>query len=305
MRKMAQNQDNAIEHWLTVTRSQFIGGSPELLALFDIYAAEAVFGRFYIDSDLACLRPGGSILEVGAGSLLLSCQLVREGFDVTALEPIGDGFSHFDQMRRLVLLAAHSQGCCPKILDLPAEALDVADRFDYAFSVNVMEHVAEMSGVLEKVGKSLVLRASYRFTCPNYIFPYEPHFNIPTLFSKRLTEKMLWRYIFDSVAVPDPAGTWKSINWINVIQIKRVVRRLPNLKVTFSRSMLASTLERIAVDTEFARRRSPAIRNLILMLVRLRIHLLFRFIPATMQPIIDCRVEKIEKIEKTNKLEAC
>jgi len=290
-------QGIVIESWLDSVRSQFAEAAPELVALFDTYAAEAKFGRRYIDSDLGRLRPGGSILEVGAGSLLLSCQLVREGFDVTALEPVGDGFSHFDRMRQLVLVAAHSEDCCPTILDRPAEALDVVDRFEYAFSVNVMEHVNDVSKVLGRVGKSLAVGASYRFTCPNYLFPYEPHFNIPTLFSKQLTERILRRKIFCSRSVSDPAGTWKSLNWINVIQIKRVVRRLSGLKVTFNRSMLASTLERIAFDAEFAGRRSPAIRGLILMLVRLRIHLLFSLIPSAIQPIMDCRIEKTANAE--------
>jgi 2-polyprenyl-3-methyl-5-hydroxy-6-metoxy-1,4-benzoquinol methylase len=290
-------QGIAIESWLESVRSQFVNVAPELVTFFDTYAAEAEFGRRYIDFDLERLRPGGSILEVGAGSLLLSCQLVREGFDVTALEPVGDGFSHFDRMRQLVLAAAHSQGCCPKILDRPAEALDAVDCFDYAFSVNVMEHVNDVTSVLDKVGNSLAVGASYHFTCPNYLFPYEPHFNIPTLFSKQLTERTLGRKIFGSTTVPDPVGTWKSLNWINVVQIKRVVRRLSDLKVTFNRSMFASTLERVAFDTEFASRRSPAVRSLILILVRLRIHLLFRLIPATMQPLMDCRIEKIAGME--------
>jgi hypothetical protein len=288
-----------IEAWLVEVRSLFAESTPELLTLFDTYAAEAVFGRRYIDSDLRCMRPGGKILEIGAGSLLLSCQLVKEGFDVTALEPVGDGFSHFDQMRQLVLGVARSSGCCPLIIDRPAEALDAIHCFDYAFSVNVMEHVNDVASVLKNVGKSLVVGASYRFTCPNYLFPYEPHFNIPTLFSKQLTERMLGRMIFGSRTVPDPQGTWKSLNWVNVVQIKRAVRQLHGLKLTFNRSMLTSTLERIASDTEFADRRSPAIRNLILILVRLRIHFLFRLIPAALQPIMDCLVEK------TTDLEAC
>lgn len=290
-------QGIAIESWLESVRSRFVKARPELLALFDTYAAEAKFGRRYIASDLGRLRPGGSILEIGAGSLLLSCQLAREGFDVAALEPVGDGFSHFDQMRQLVLVEAHSQGCCPKILDRPAEVLDAVDRFDYAFSVNVMEHVNDVASVLEKVGRSLAVGASYRFTCPNYLFPYEPHFNIPTFFSKTLTEKLLGRKILGSQKMPDPIRTWRSLNWINVVQIKRIVRRLSGLKVIFDRSMLPSTLERVALDKEFAGRRSPAIRSLILVLVRLRIHLLFRLVPATMQPIIDCRIEKTTDIE--------
>ena len=187
---------------------------------------------------LGGLRPGAKVLEVGAGSLLLSCQLMREGFDVTALEPTGEGFSHFDQMRQMVLDKARSHGCCPTILDLPAERLAAVNCFDYAFSVNVMEHVDDVARVLETVGKSLTVGASYRFTCPNYLFPYEPHFNIPTFFSKQLTERLLGRKIFDSQRVPDPSGTWKSLNWINVVKVGRCVRRLSGLRVTFNRSML-------------------------------------------------------------------
>lgn len=285
-------QKTAIESWLGLVRSKFIDTSPALLSLFDLCAAEAVFGRRYIEPNLACVRPGGSVLEVGAGTFLLSCYLMKEGFDVTALEPVGDGFSHFDQIRQFVLDYAHSQGCCPNILDQPAESLGVTDHYDYAFSINVMEHVNDVAIVLKKVGKSLAIGASYRFICPNYLFPYEPHFNIPTMFSKQLTERMFGQRILASRTVPDPAGTWKSLNWINVVQIKMIVRRLSGLKVSFNRSMLASAIERIALDAEFAKRRSPTIRSLILSLVHLRLHFLFRLIPAAMQPIMDCNIER-------------
>jgi len=290
-------QQASIEDWLDVVRSRFERTAPALVPFFDTYAAEATFGRNYIRDDLARLRPKAKILEVGAGSLLLSCQLAREGFDVTALEPVGEGFSHFDQMRELVLSEANSRGCSPRILGQAAEALDAVDCFDYAFSVNVMEHVNDVASVIEKVGKSLAGGAGYRFTCPNYLFPYEPHFNMPTLFSKRLTERMLGRMIFASRNVTDPSGTWKSLNWINVVQIKRVVRGVSGLRVVFNRSMFPSTLERIASDTEFAGRRSPTIRGLILLLVRLRLHFLFGLIPAALQPIIDCRIEKSAELE--------
>lgn len=287
----------AIESWVAEVRPQFVDSAPGLLPLFDAYSAEALFGRRYIDSDLRRLPRGARVLEVGAGSLLLSCQLIREGFEVTALEPIGDGFSHFDQMREMVLAKARSLGCCPTILDQPAEALATVNRFDYAFSVNVMEHVDDVGRVLETVSNSLKVGSSYRFTCPNYLFPYEPHFNIPTFFSKTLTERLLARKIFGSQRVPDPVGTWKSLNWINVVQVRKHVGRLAGLKLTFNRSMLVSTLERIASDPDFASRRSPAIRVLLLMIFRLRMHHLFVLVPAVLQPIMDCRVEKINDRE--------
>ena len=288
---------SAIERWLVEVRSQFVNVAPELLPLFDTYASEAQFGRRYIDSDLGRLRPGAKVLEVGAGSLLLSCQLMREGFDVTALEPTGEGFSHFDQMTQIVLDKARSHGCCPTILDLPAERLAAVNCFDYAFSVNVMEHVDDVARVLETVGKSLTVGACYRFTCPNYLFPYEPHFNIPTFFSKQLTERLLGWKIFESQRVPDPSGTWKSLNWINILKVEMCVRRLSGFRVTFNRSMLVSTLERIVSDPEFAARRPPSMRSFLSGLVHLRMHYLLGSVPALLQPIIDCSMQKIPDVE--------
>lgn len=284
--------DSAIETWLSSVRAHFLSVAPEFLPLFETYAGEARFGRQYIDGDLNRMRPDAKILEVGAGSFLLSCQLVREGFDVTSLEPVGIGFPHFDRMQQVVLAVAHSQGCCPAILDQTAESLDATAKFEYAFSVNVMEHVNDVESVLRKVGSSLVVGGSYRFTCPNYIFPYEPHFNIPTLFSKKLTERVLAKSIFGNTMMRDPAGTWKSLNWINVIGIKRIVSRYPDLKVSFYRSMLTSTLERLAIDADFAARRSAMVGNFTLVLVKSRLHVLFRLAPAAIQPIMDCRIER-------------
>lgn len=283
---------SGIDNWLDDLRSRFSDAAPVLLSLFDVYAAEARFGRQYLASDLQRLPPGSRVLELGAGSLLLSCQLVREGFVVTALEPTGDGFSHFAKMRKVVLEKARSEGCCPRILEIAGECISEQNTFDFAFSINVMEHVDDPSLVLGRVAASLADGAAYRFTCPNYLFPYEPHFNIPTLFSKGLTERLLGKRIFSNQAVADPAGTWESLNWINVMQVRKAVAQLPALSVDFNRGLLVSTLERMVSDKDFASRRSPLLRRVLSLLVRLRLHQLCRFLPATMQPIIDCRIVK-------------
>ncbi len=281
-----------MDEWLQDVRAHCVLNAPKLLSLFDTYAAEAAFGRNYIFADTALLKPGARIIEVGAGAFLLSCQLVREGFEVTALEPTGSGFSHFEQLRQLVRDRAESLGCLPRVVDLPAEVFTEKNRYDFAFSVNVMEHVNDVPSVMANIADSLVAGASYRFTCPNYLFPYEPHFNIPTLFSKKLTEKVLHSRIFDSKSMPDPAGLWQSLNWIDVLQVRRVARGLAGISATFDLSVLVSTLERVAVDQDFASRRSPAIRSILLLLVRLRLHQIFRFVPAMFQPIMDCRLKK-------------
>lgn len=288
---------SCMKSWLADVRTYFVHCAPDLVSLFDTYAAEAVFGRQYIASDLALLDPGAKVLEIGAGSLLLSCQLVQEGFEVTGLEPIGTGFSHFERMRQIILARATTLGCLPQIINLAAEALKEKNSFEYAFSINVMEHVNEVERVLANVADSLKVGAIYRFTCPNYTFPYEPHFDIFTLFSKRLTEKLRHQKIFGSNKMLDPSGTWASLNWINVVQVRSFAKRLPGIKVSFNNNILVSTLDRLTFDKSFASRRSSTMRTFLVMLVRLRLHELFRFVPAMFQPIMDCRVEKVLDME--------
>jgi 2-polyprenyl-3-methyl-5-hydroxy-6-metoxy-1,4-benzoquinol methylase len=282
----------SIDSWLADVRTYVSEKAPHMLSILDVYLGEARFGRQYIDDDLMRLRQGAMVLEVGAGSMLLSCQLVREGFQVTALEPMGAGFSHFERIRKLVLDRAEVFGCLPRMLDQSTEALSERNCFDYAFSINVMEHVEDIALSIGNVGSSLKHGATYRFTCPNYLFPYEPHFNIPTLFSKRLTEKILAGQIFRNKSIPDPEGTWKSLNWIDVIQIRKGIRRLPELSVTFNRCLLASTLERVVFDKDFCQRRTKWMYVVVVPLVQLRLHHIVGFLPAMLQPIIDCAVTR-------------
>jgi SAM-dependent methyltransferase len=285
-------QSTSMDSWLADVRDYVTEKAPELLPMLEIYAGEARFGRRYIACDLQKLPLHAAVLEVGAGSMLLSCQLIREGFQVTALEPIGTGFSHFERMRELVSARAQALGCLPRILDEPVEALSETGVFDYAFSVNVMEHVHDVALSIKNITTSLKPGATYRFTCPNYLFPYEPHFNIPTLFSKRITEKLFWDSIHNNSGIEDTDGTWKSLNWIDTIQIGRAATHLPGVTVTFNRHILVSTLERIVSDEEFAVRRSKWIVRGIAMLVKSRLHYLVGLFPAMLQPVIDCAVTR-------------
>lgn len=283
-----------IESWLADVRKHVFRSSPDMLPILDVYEAEARFGRRYIAADIARLFKGARVLEVGAGSFLLSCQLAREGFKVVALEPMGDGFSHFEYLRELILERAEILGCVPQIVNQQAEDFSIKSYFDYAFSINVMEHVSDVKAVIVNIGDSLRPAASYRFTCPNYLFPYEPHFNIPTFFSKKITGKIFKNKILKGNGLPDPSGTWKSLNWITVWQVGKIVNRLHGLKVVFNRLFLVSTLERIGSDKEFASRRSRGLRIFIQVLIKLRMHHLAMFMPITLQPVIDCSLTRRE-----------
>ncbi|MDO8753632.1 MAG: methyltransferase domain-containing protein [Anaerolineales bacterium] len=282
-----------IKDFLGELRESLLASHAHLLPLFDTFAQEARFARSWLATNLDLLPVGSEILEVGAGLMLLSCQLQREGFSVTALEPIDIGFSVFSELQGIVLQFAKQHGYAPKVIPIGAEQLEIEGVFDFAFSVNVMEHVRSVPRTLEQVGRALAVGGEYRFTCPNYWFPYEPHFNIPIIFSKGVTQRLFHDAIFQSTRVTDPKGTWESLNWINVNQIRRIVTRLDGLKLAFDSELMVRMLERVAEDPDFAKRRSAWACALIGAFVKLRIHRLARFVPATLQPIIDCHIRRI------------
>lgn len=281
-----------IDDWLNEVRKYIDKEAPNLLPTLEIYSGEASFGRQFIDNDLKNIPSGAAVLEVGAGSFLLSCQLAGEGFDVTALEPTGEGFGHFPEMQRLILQCAERFGCVPNLLTIPAEQLRVLEKFDYAFSINVMEHVQDVREVIRNVSESLKSGSIFHFTCPNYFFPYEPHFNIPTLISKKLTAYVFKRKIFSDNVQFDAKGLWDSLNWIDVRQIIRIARQLETMELSFDRRFLVRTLERVISDPSFSNRRSAWARNVIALVVSSRLHLLAAVIPPFLQPVIDCTIMK-------------
>jgi SAM-dependent methyltransferase len=284
--------DPNIEPLLDDVRHVVRRDAPHLERLLEIFAQEARFGREWLTPSLNRLAPGAAILEVGAGLMLLSCQLAKEGFRVAALEPVGEGFSSFSELQRLVLVYAEKRGIAPEVLPIPVEQLDQDSSFDFAYSINVMEHVGNFAVALERVGRAIRPGCEYRFMCANYLFPYEPHFNIPTLFSKSLTEKLFRRRIHANTRVDDAAGVWKSLNWITVPKVVRAVRNLSGVSVSFDRSMLEAVLLRAVGDREFSERRSPWVRSLAKGAVGLGLHRLGKWIPPFLQPVMDCSMKR-------------
>lgn len=278
-----------MDEFLFRIRTHLDSHARELLPLFDTMAAEAKFARQWLSEDLAQLPSQPALLEVGGGVFLLSCQLAAEGFDITAIEPTGEGFNEFKQLGEIVLeLAAVN----PTIAPCKAEDFVSDKRFDFAFSLNVMEHIDLPEEAIARVSDVLKPGASYHFMCPNYVFPYEPHFNMPTVLTKRLTARVMRRRIEDSSRMEDPEGVWRSLNWITVPKVARFARRDPRLTLDFRRGTMVSMLERALMDKEFASRRPDWMVSGIRMAVGLRLHRLAGLIPATLQPVMDVRLTK-------------
>ena len=114
---------------------------PELLEVFFTYQNEAVSARMLIQKSLIHLAPDAKLLEVGGGVLALAIQLAKEGFEVTSVEPIGDGFSDIFWIMERYLIIAQEEKIRFALISDPIEKCLFDTKFDFIFSINVMEHL--------------------------------------------------------------------------------------------------------------------------------------------------------------------
>ena len=79
---------------------------------------------------------------------------------------------------------------------------------------------------------------------PNYVVPYEPHFGILffPIFPKRMSF-LISKEITDT-------NVWKSINFINIFDIKRYSRKV-NSKLIFEKNLIYKLVMRIDQDNNF------------------------------------------------------
>lgn len=280
-----------MDELLASVRLHLDARAPHLRPLFDMMAGEARFARWWLDDDLKNLPEAAPILEVGGGAFLLTCVLAREGYAITAIEPTGVGFGAFEELGDIVLTLAARDGVVPSVVRCKAENFKSDDRFGFAYSVNVMEHIDDPKAAVQRVKASLSPGGSYRFLCPNYLFPYEPHFNMPTFGSKGLTERLQRQRIQGNTKTSDPMGLWKSLNWITVPQVRRMAAE-ESLGVRFDKRTLASMIERAVDDVEFAKRRAPWMVTAVKALKSAGLLRFASLIPTTFQPLMDVRLTR-------------
>lgn len=260
---------------------------------FDIYANEAHFGFSIVEEDINALPQGAEVLEIGAGVLLLNGYLVSRGIQAHALEPIGGGFSHFLELQNVVMRHYKKIGVQVDLIKSTIEDFSDTLRFDYVFSINVFEHIKSVEVGLLNAYSSLKHQGVLRIYCPNYRFPYEPHFNIPTLVNKRFTECLFKPTILKSSRVPEATETWNTLNWINPTQVKWLFVNRFGVKPIFNRLAAYQIMRRVLCDSQFSARRSRWVAVLLRVMDRIGLIHLFKFVPVTFGPVMDFKVVRV------------
>lgn len=265
---------------------------PEIIDPLRTYISEAKFFKNIVTPDVANLISGSYVIEVGSGIGLLSLHLASLGFEVTAFEPQSSGFNQMNAMRSLI--SENWKPSAPQVEFREAslnQTTQLEKLADYIFAINVIEHVHNFEELITHAVKAKTPEATMRIVCPNYSIPYEPHFNIPIIFTKRITKFIFGHKIHNS-KIPDSDEFWGDLSWPTQKKLKKILKS-KGWNVEFSRDATHEYLNRAFSDSDFIVRKGRIIGSLFkLTSVLVKI---VRFVPLAYLPVIDCRISNAKQ----------
>ena len=259
--------------------------------LFEQYIGEACEFFPLIKRDLESLGRDSVVKEIGSGLGLLSILVANEGFKVISYEPESSGFQLMSKFREALLSVWEgSTGSVVWINEKYGSSEEFIQPAAFVFAVNVVEHIEDWPRVVSQIFQMEKEDVRVRFVFPNYLYPYEPHFNMPTLFDKKLTGKVMRARILNS-PIDDPQNFWNELSWPTGTQMKKICESY-GLESIFSSESYESYLIRLRRDEQFRKRKGAAM----LALMNFSLPVLVgigKIMPPNHLPIIDVRISRV------------
>src|ERR1700730_13288928 len=160
--------------------------------MYERFVNEARFGLSRVLPILSSVDPQTmEILEVGAGSCMLSAYLASKRLHVTAVEPLGPEFDFFVDLQRRVLEFCQREGIELKLIRATGEELNLPEQFDVAFTINALDHMRDPLRTIDNMYNSLKPGGIALVHCPNYTMPFDSHFNILLVTRSKLVNQWL------------------------------------------------------------------------------------------------------------------
>ena len=266
---------------------------PDLIDLFLTYQNEAIEALKFLKSSLIELDSGAEILEVGGGILALAIQLASEGFKVTTVEPVSEGFTDISFIMNVYSEIARKEQLFFTLIKFPIEDCIFDHKFDFIFSINVMEHLNDPYMVLLQMVRTLKNGGKYRFFCPNYDFPYEPHFG-KWMFLRKNKAFHLQERRANSLLIPrhETLGLYRSLNFITSNKVSKFSDS-NKFQTISNRNALFNLLERVVSDKKLSARHG-AIASIVKLVYMLQLHNFAKLMPKRFQPVMDFEASSLE-----------
>jgi SAM-dependent methyltransferase len=235
------------------------------------------------------------IYEIGSGIGLLARMVAENGHKVVATDPGSHGYDAISKLHAIIGNCFSSNEENVKFYNQTSqgiyEILMEEDRFDFIFAINVIEHVSDLEEFFDSVLNLLNKdTGKFRFICPNYAIPYEPHFGFFTLFSKRLTYMLRKNKIINS-SIDNPEEFYEDLTFPTVFKIERILRN-KRVEIGFCREASNAYFNRVFSDNDFVLRKKNIAK--IIDILKFPMRLIIRFIPIHFLPILDVNI-KISK----------
>jgi SAM-dependent methyltransferase len=256
-------------------------------AVHDRFVNEARFGLSRVLRVLPAVDPASvKILEVGAGSCMLSAYLASKRLQVTAVEPLGPEFDFFLELQRRVLEFCQREGIELRLVRTTGEELNLPGQFDVAFTINALEHMRDPLRTIDNMYNSLKPGGIALVHCPNYTMPFDSHFNILLVTrSKRINE---WLHQSKINRYPQ---VWNELNFVRYSDVRQ---HLMNQRVNFSfdRSIMREMVARLIDDPVFAERMPPIVHTIGALLRHTRLVRALSCVPTRFQTPMEVRIKK-------------
>ena len=233
------------------------------------------------------LEKNKKILEVGGGIHFLTNYLNHLGYDITSVEP-GGFADYIDKLRNYLINKSDL-----KIFTTTLEQFKTKKKFDFIFSMNVLEHTNDIEKHIRSCTKLLKDKNSLLFIqCPNYTFPFEPHFYkwfIP-FFPKFTFTYLRKKYLIKILGEKKYIDIIKNLNFnCTYFKIKKL-----NLSIKFVHP-LNYIFDRMDQDSVFRERllKNLLVRICFKMINFLRIRKMLTYIyPISLAPYLIIEVKK-------------
>tara|TARA_B100000941_G_C28503422_1_gene555705 strand:- start:912 stop:1757 length:846 start_codon:yes stop_codon:yes gene_type:complete len=202
------------------------------------------------------------ILEVGCGTGILLKELSDLFPDkkFVGIDPHESGFHNYENLSKKI----NNDSSNIIINHQNLDKINLNDKFDLIFSFNVFEHIKDQNqylintqNYLSDFGKNLVL-------CPNYDFPYEPHFFIPIIFNKKITFFIFKNKINQHEILTGEKGLWEGLNLNGKKKIEKFLKQ-NNFLFKYDESIKDRFFDRIENDpSKYFRKRQGFVSKLAL-----------------------------------------